>query len=140
MGPAPRDLSWPRRAVWPLLVMAALFVVSSVPGVPTPEDAEESAPIAGLFSRIPSIVHNALHVPGYALLGWTLFLAFIRGRSPRAGAAVALAILVATIYGGLLEIHQMQVPGRYASLGDVILNLAGATAGALLARRFMHRR
>ncbi len=66
-----------------------------------------------------------LHLGGYALLANLLAWAVLRGgrRRPWLGAAAAFA------YGGLLELAQLLVPGRTASVLDLGINLAGAIAG-----------
>jgi VanZ family protein len=73
------------------------------------------------------------HFIGYALLAVLLLRAFARGRLhdvtwPR----VALAIVLATVYGVSDEFHQLFVPGRSADRYDVFADCAGATLGAAL--------
>lgn len=120
--------------------MIALFSIASVPGE-KPTVLQDSgllsrllAHAAELFSLIPPVVHNILHVPGHALLAWTLYWPLARIAKTHFAAAVA-AILIATIYGALLEWHQISVPGRNASGSDVLLNFIGALCGGLLAGR-----
>jgi VanZ family protein len=112
---------------WTLLAvayMAALFLLSSIPD----DD--------GLGSRIlfpPPSVQNLLHVPVYAGLTWIWWRALATpkplakaGRQPRVTVLGAAAIAIS--YGVLDEIHQMYVPGRFASVTDALLNAAGAAA------------
>lgn len=73
------------------------------------------------------------HSIGYALLAFLLVRAFAHGRLrdvtwPR----VAVAIVVATLYGVSDEFHQLFVPGRSADRYDVLADCAGATLGAAL--------
>ena len=73
------------------------------------------------------------HSIGYALLAFLLLRAFARGRLrdvtwPR----VAVAIVVATLYGVSDEFHQLFVPGRSADRYDVLADCVGATLGAAL--------
>ena len=105
---------------WPLLAiayMAALFLLSSIP-----DDSDLGRRI--LFP--PPAVQNLLHVPVYAGLSWIWWRALRARTGPRPAALLAGAI--ATGYGVLDEIHQMYVPGRFASITDALLNTAGAAA------------
>jgi len=92
--------------------MAALFLLSSIP-----DDSDIGRRI--LFP--PPAIQNLLHVPVYAGLTWIWWRAFAR-------TAVLWAAAIATSYGVLDEIHQMYVPGRFASVTDALLNAAGAAA------------
>ena len=109
---------------WPLLFMAALYWLSSLPVTPLNDDAA----LHGLLYRMPSLVQNALHVPAYAVLAWTTWWAlgaWLRVPSARAISACAIA----SAYGVFDEWHQHFVPGRHASLIDVTLDVAGAVLG-----------
>ena len=112
----------------PLLIMAMLYWLSSLPGTPLPDDPE----IYALFYWVPPSVQNALHVPAYAALGWAwrwALEAWLRASSARMVGALAIA----SLYGVFDEWHQSFVPGRYASLTDVTLDVAGAVLGVWLA-------
>jgi VanZ family protein len=104
--------------------MATLFLLSSIP-----DDG-------GLGRHIlfpPPAVQNLLHVPVYAVLTWLWWRALAPPKpSVKAGRRAALlAAAIAIGYGVLDEIHQMQVPGRFASVTDALLNAAGAAAVVL---------
>ena len=95
--------------VLPLLVMALLYWLSSLPGTPLPDDPA----LYGLFYWVPPSVQNALHVPAYATLAcayWWALGAWLRAPILRAIGACALA----SAYGLFDEWHQSFVPGRYA--------------------------
>jgi hypothetical protein len=112
----------------PLLMMAVLYWLSSVPGVPVPDAPEAYA----LVSWVPPTVQNVLHIPVYAALAWAWHWAlgaWIRKLSLQAIAACGIA----SAYGVFDEWHQGFVPGRYASLTDAALDLAGAALGIWLA-------
>jgi len=112
----------------PLLIMGAFYWLSSLPGTPMPDDPA----LYGLFYWVPPSAQNALHVPAYAALAWSWCWALDAWlRVPFARAIAACAI--ASAYGVFDEWHQSFVPGRYASLTDVILNVAGAVLGIWLA-------
>ena len=112
----------------PLLIMGVFYWFSSLPGTPLPDDPA----IYGLFYWVPSSVQNALHVPAYAVLSWAFWWAlgaWLRLPSARAISACAIA----SAFGVFDEWHQFFVPGRYASLTDVTLDVAGAVLGIWLA-------
>jgi VanZ family protein len=112
----------------PILIMAMLYWLSSLPGTPLSDDPA----VYAVFYWVSPSVQNALHVPAYAALAgawrWALG-AWLRVPVVRAiGACV-----IASAYGVFDEWHQSFVPGRYASLADVILDVAGAVVGIWLA-------
>jgi len=108
--------------------MGVFYWLSSLPGTPFPDDPA----LYAVFYWLPPSVQNALHVPAYAVLSWASWWAlgaWLRVPSARAISACAIA----TAYGVFDEWHQSFVPGRYASLTDVTLNVAGAVLGIWLA-------
>jgi hypothetical protein len=110
--------------------MSALYGLSSLPGVPLSDDSTQYA----LLRWVPPAAQNALHVPAYAALSWAwswTLGAWLRVPAGRAAAACAIA----SAYGVFDEWHQSFVPGRYASLTDVVLNVLGALLGIWLATR-----
>ena len=111
----------------PLSIMAAFYWLSSIPGTASPEDPATYV----LYYWVPPTLQNVLHVPAYALLAaswrWAL-RAWVPAETGRAMGACALA----ASYGALDEWHQSFVPGRYASLTDIVLNAAGAVLGIWL--------
>jgi len=111
----------------PLLIMAVLYWLSSIPGKPLPDSPE----FYSLFYWISPSLQNTLHIPAYAALGWAwrwALGAWLRVSSAR----VIGACVIATAYGVFDEWHQSFVPGRYASVTDVVLDLAGAALGIWL--------
>ncbi len=48
-------------------------------------------------------------------------------------------ILLSIIYGGVLEVIQQYVPGRYMSIYDLIANAIGVLIGAIVIRVFYNR-
>ena len=112
----------------PLLIMGVFYWLSSLPGTPLPDDPA----LYVVFYWVPPSVQNALHVPAYAALAWAwcwALGAWLRVLSAR----VISACAIASAYGVLDEWHQSFVPGRYASLTDVALNVVGAALGIWLA-------
>lgn len=102
-----------------LAYMAALFLLSSIPG-----DQELGRRI--LFP--PPAVQNLLHVPVYAGLTWIWWKALASPKPAAKAGRILAAAAIAAGYGILDEIHQMHVPGRFASVTDALLNAAGAAA------------
>jgi len=75
-----------------------------------------------------------LHIPLYAVLALLLLLALSKGRKP----APWKFLLVAGIAGAVAildEIHQLSIPQRDASVGDVFLDLGGISLTLVLALR-----
>jgi len=76
------------------------------------------------------------HASVWAVLGVSLALA---ARRPRWRTAL-IAIVIATGFGALDEIHQSFVPGRDASVFDLLADAVGATVGALAVTWYSRRR
>lgn len=75
------------------------------------------------------------HFGGYGVLAFllTLSLQVMSGNSAtRLWVSVACGIAAAA-YGGVMEVGQLWVPGRFASVQDGLINTLGAAVGALLA-------
>lgn len=79
------------------------------------------------------------HFGGYFVLAFLLTLVLEAVRAPRnAGRRVfATAGTVAALHGGVMEVAQLWIPGRFASVQDGLVNVLGATLGALLAWRLI---
>ncbi len=73
------------------------------------------------------------HLLAYFILSVLLHLTLIYQRKSRALFinAPASAVIIASVYGALDEIHQMFVPGRFADILDWLANFAGAILGVL---------
>ena len=122
---------WFWRAV---ICMTALFALSSVPQAAS---IDEHRVVRG-----EPTWQSLLHVPAYFILAWLWWRTF-RTRKWTVAASVSTAVLLASIYGVLDEVHQYFVPGRFLSLTDVTMNLLGAVLGGAWAlwrdRGFVHR-
>ena len=111
----------------PVLIMAVLYWLSSLPGTPLPDDPAFYA----LFYWISPTMQNALHVPAYAALAWAwrwALAAWLRSSS----AMVMSAGVISAAYGVFDEWHQSFVPGRYASFTDVVLDAVGVGLGIVV--------
>ncbi len=117
---SPRLLSTKPYNNYALLVPAAvymllIFTVSSIPDT-------GHAPAIILYT--PKILRNLAHIPLYA--GLTILLVgLIRGWGVSHRKSVVIATVIAMLYGVADEWHQSFVPGRFASLTDVLLNGVG---------------
>jgi VanZ family protein len=67
-----------------------------------------------------------LHVAGYTVLGLLTLRAFHGGFGPLIGWPTVGAVVFTVGYGVIDELHQSFVPGRNASISDVVADLAGA--------------
>jgi len=99
-------------------VMAVAFILSSIPGSGIPY----------LFS----FQDTAVHVIIYAALGFFVYPA-LRSSLPMLTGRQALfsTLGFCVLYGISDEFHQSFVPGRTASLFDVMINSAGGFIGVL---------
>jgi len=76
----------------------------------------------------------AAHFGGYLALALLLAvgLPLARGSPSRVWPKALMAGLGAALYGALMEVTQIAVPGRFAAVQDGFANAAGALVGALL--------
>lgn len=105
----------------PICLCVVIFLVSS-----------RSVPAA-----VPRFLFSdkIMHAGGYAVLSVFFLRAFLHGGPAlRIGAAVAAAVIVTSLFGVSDEVHQIFVPSRTASVGDVTADAVGAVLGALAAR------
>jgi VanZ family protein len=96
-------------------MMAAIFYLSSIPDIPIAEPLAISG-----------------HSIGYFVLAVLVVRALAGGLPRRIGVRVAaIALLVTVVYGISDEFHQSFVPGREASVYDVVTDAIGALAGTI---------
>ncbi len=95
--------------------MAVIFMLSSIP------DTGDTGQVTAFVS--PTI-QNIFHLPAYGLLG-LLWIFTLRTRGFPENRSVWLAILLSSAYGGLMEIYQIWVPGRFPSILDFFVNVSG---------------
>jgi VanZ family protein len=98
--------------------MAVLLLLSAVPG---PTGVEDQGNLLALVS--PGL-QNFLHMPAYGVLA-LLWIAVLRRRGIPPPWTYGLALLLAAGYGVVLEFVQLWVPGRYPSVTDGLLDIAG---------------
>jgi len=73
------------------------------------------------------IVNNILHIPAYGLLVFLAIKSF-----PKLKYIYIVSFLFAVAFGAFNEYLQSFIPGRYASVWDVLLNTAGASIGMVV--------
>jgi VanZ family protein len=109
-----------RRCAW-LVWLAVIFVFAVIP-------------LAWLFHREPSLnpsfVTTAGHAGEYAVLAALAEWAFLLRTS--AWRAALAGVLVAAIYGPLMEVVQLPLPYRALDVHDMVADWLGALAGALV--------
>lgn len=108
----------------PLGLMAVIFVLSSIPG-------KMRNPRLRFLTELDPQWQNLLHVPLFGLLQFLWLRALVRSGVPR-GKAILFGCAISFGYGVFDEWHQMFVPGRYASLTDISLNLLGVVLATVI--------
>ena len=111
----------------PLLLMGAIFILSSIPGKMDDDHALR------FLTELDPQLQNLLHIPMFGMLQWLWLRAFVKA-GKTGGRTIFVCVGITTAYGLIDEFHQLFVPGRYASLTDVLLNLVGVAAGTLAFR------
>ena len=110
--------------VQPLGLMAVIFVLSSIPG-------KIRNPRLRFLTELDPQWQNLLHVPLFGLLQFLWLRALVRSGMSR-GRAILWGGAISLAYGVFDEGHQMFVPGRYASLTDMSLNLLGVILATVI--------
>jgi len=90
---------------------------------------------------LPRLIHGTdkiIHTLVYFLLALLLYFSLLNSGVRRY--LFLISVVFAIIYGISDELHQYYVPGRIASLGDVIADSFGALIGSLLAAKLSSRR
>jgi VanZ family protein len=99
-----------------VIIMVVIFGFSSVPSDDMPH-----------FGEMDFIVKKLGHMAGYALLS----LAFAWGIGIQKPGVIWKAWLLTVAYAVTDEFHQSFVPGRNASLMDVVIDALGASIGLI---------
>ncbi len=79
--------------------------------------------------RMPRNFDKVIHMVAYIPLAYLFYLSLKRSGATKY--VFALALISASVYGMTDELHQFLVPGRDASVGDVIADAIGAFLGSL---------
>ncbi len=121
--------------LFPAAYVCGLFALSSIQGTAEPD----MGTIPTVFIWVPPKLQNTLHVPVFALLAW-LWCWSLRSWTGRFAVRLTLASVLAGLYAVMDEWYQSTVPGRFASLGDLALNLIGIGLGLSLVVALARRR
>jgi VanZ family protein len=114
-------LEW-RYGLLTAALLAAIYGMSSVPDLGT----SESDPLVLL-------AQNLAHAPVFAVLGFC-WLKALSGGPEISGLPYGLAAAATGVCAVLDEWHQSFVPGRHASVGDLLLDVAGIGAMVMIVR------
>jgi len=115
----------PYRWLVTLAFVTLTVVLSVTPGRAQPGDSI----FAWLVVNTPTPVQKTLHIGVYAVLAMLWMWTFDALESNRLRIVLALTLTIGL--GTSLEWYQTTVPGRFGTLTDVLLNIAGAVAGLL---------
>ncbi len=105
--------------------MFFIFLISSMSNPPQPIPPHYDLNLVTLVE----------HVIEFMLLGFLLSMALKQGVGRISNKVILAAVLISSCYGVTDEIHQFFVPGRIASIYDVIADIIGSCIGAALRAR-----
>ena len=110
-----------------VLWMTLIFVVSAQPTLPAVEDR-----------LLDLVIKKGGHMAAYGVLAGLIWSAVkpVSGK----GWLAAVVWLMAVLYAGSDELHQLFVPGRHGSLVDVMIDGLGALIAVIVLWRFASRR
>ena len=95
--------------------MGMLLILSTIPDTSSSENQ---------FMLLSPTVQNLAHIPAYGL--FALLLIFnLRSSGTTRAQAVKTSMTIAFLYGVAMELIQTLVPGRFPSVMDCFLNVAG---------------
>ena len=109
-------IAWLAAILW----MAFIFYLSSKPSLPVP----------GLFPGQDKLMHFI----SYGVLGLFIGRGLARGAAGITSRQVVIVVLLVLAYGVSDEFHQSFVPGRDASVGDLLADTFGGLVAAWLMR------
>ena len=119
-----REYRTAKTVALPIGLMVAIFLLSSIPG-----RSSESG--LSFLTEIDPQLQNLLHIPLFGMLQVLWLCAFTKlGRS--GWHRTFTCLFISLLYSFFDEFHQMFVPGRFASLQDLILNFTGIVLGTFM--------
>lgn len=89
---------------------------------------------------LPNLIHGTdkiIHAFVYFILALLLYFSFLKSGLKKY--LLLITLIFAVIYGVSDELHQYYVPGRVASIGDIIADSFGALLGSFLAAKLSSR-
>jgi len=113
-------LDW-RYGLLTAALLSAIYWISSVPDLGTESDA------------LVLLASNLSHAPLFAVLTFC-WLKTLSGALEISGPVYGFASLASGAFAVLDEWHQSSVPGRHASVGDLLLDIAGIGAMLVIVR------
>ncbi len=113
-------------AILAMAWMLLIIYLSNQPGIPLDPEAPPSP-----FQLLPDLLTNLLHIPEYGILA-TLIWFSIRHRFSSAAKASLVVILSVLLFAISDELHQSFVPGRFASVQDIVSDFLGGGLALLL--------
>ncbi len=119
-----------RRLLLPLLVFATLGWMSLLMLIAAWENPR--TPSGGL-DLDPNVIAILAHAVLFGVLGALVLCDVLCWRGRHVIVACIAASLVGLIWGTATELYQIRVPGRDASLMDVVNDILGAASGGMLA-------
>ena len=113
----------------PKIALAIVFMLLLLATSVIPMDRQ----ITGLqfIIDLKPTIQNLLHIPAYAVLS-IIYLQIFKNYRLKRWQRNFLALLCSAIFGILNEAIQFAIPGRYAGLIDLGLNLVGAILGVII--------
>ena len=95
--------------------------------------SSKSLPLPKMLSNADKIIHAFV----YFILAVLLYFSFLKSGLRKY--LLLITMIIAISYGVSDELHQYYVPGRVASIGDVIADSFGALLGSFLAAKLSSR-
>jgi len=103
-----------------LLATVGIVYLSSIPNLVIIADSQ----------RMDNVVSNLAHIPAYALLAFLWISTSVHMGWQKNGPAGHWLVVAGLILFSISdELHQSFVPGRTASIGDLMLDIIGITIG-----------
>lgn len=109
-----------------ILYLGVIFAISSIPHLEVPFKVKYADKFAHTFK--------------YAILGYLLMRALGSARKFSPRTSILLSLLFILLWGISDEIHQGFVPGRTASIFDLLFNLVGGAIGGLIYSEHKNKR
>jgi VanZ family protein len=141
-----KDMKWLARW-WPALVWACLIWTFSTGAFTTQHTSRYIVPfLRWLFPHlewetllaIHQIIRKCSHVFEYFVFSLLILRGLRAGKKERQLEWALAAIAIVAAYAALDEFHQSLVPGRGASVWDVLLDASGGAAAQLVAALVMY--
>lgn len=134
----------------PILWMAFIFYMSSMPGTESTEQSDFLVNLIGMLGvningnvgeTISFIVRKAAHITEYVILAILIYRVVILYIDRKK--AKLLMILIVILYASTDEFHQLFVPGREGTFRDVLIDTSGAIIAIIfinLYERFKYKK